>query len=248
MMDIERLRRADFATSIILILFGIVELFFTFQMPMQATFGGVRNVWYVSPALMPLFIGFSIIILGTVLLVNSIRTGGAAGFIAAARAYRPHVTESGQRFGATLLALISFVFLFVPRVDFVLSIILFLMYFVTAFYFDVKQALTRMTRVYAGIVALFVLLFITPLAALMNQAFAYATDVVALLAIVGIVVFARRVAGTDAGLQKRFRLSLIVSLATPAVLAPAFRYFLFVPLPHEGGIVELMNLVYYSLR
>lgn len=248
MMDKVRLRKADFATSIILILFGIVELILTFQMPMQATFGGVRNVWYVSPALLPLFIGFSIIVLGTVLLVNSIRTGGAAGFIEAARKYRPTVTETGQRFAAILLALISFVFLFVPRVDFVLSIILFLFYFVAAFYCDVPAILQRMTRYYAGIVGLLLVLFVTPLADLMNGAFLYATDVVVLLSIVGLVLAARRLAGPDPELRRKLRVSLVVSLVTPALLAPAFRYFLLVPLPHEGGIVELMNLIYYSLR
>lgn len=248
MMEKERLRRADFVTSIVLILFGIVELYFTFQMPMQATFGGVRNVWYVSPALMPLFIGFAIILLGTVLLINSIRTGGAAGFLAAAKAYRPRVTESMERFSAILLAIISFVFLFVPRVDFILSIVLFLLYFVTAFYFDIEVLLRRLTRLYGAIVLLFLILFITPLADMLNGAFLYTTDVVALLSIIVLVVVARRSAGTDAELRRKFRVSLTVSLVTPALLAPAFRYFLLVPLPHEGGIVELMNLIYYSLR
>lgn len=248
MMEKERLRKADFVTSIVLILFGLGELYFTFQMPMQATFGGVRNVWYVSPALLPLFIGFSIILLGSVLLVNSIRTGGAAGFIAAARAYTPRVTEPIERFSAILLAIVSFVFLFVPRVDFILSIILFLMYFVTAFYFDTEALLRRLSKLYLAIVLLFVALFVSPIASLLNGAFLYATDVVALASIIVLMVVARRSAGRDAELRRKYRVSLVVSLATPLILAPAFRYFLLVPLPHEGGIVELMNLIYYSLR
>ncbi len=248
MMEKDRLRQADFVTSIVLILFGIVELYFTFQMPMQATFGGVRNVWYVSPALMPLFIGFSIIVLGSVLLAHSIRTGGAAGFISAVRSYQFRLTESAERFGAILLAIITFVFLFVPRVDFVLSIVLFLFYFVSAFYFEQPQFMRRISGYYGAICVVFLILFAFPIANAFNAAFLYSTDVIALLAIILLVVVARRAVGADTELRKRFRVSLLVSLVTPAVLAPAFRYFLLVPLPHEGGIVELMNLIYYSLR
>ena len=33
-------------------------------MPMKDSFGGVMNVWYVSPALLPMIIGFAIIAAG----------------------------------------------------------------------------------------------------------------------------------------------------------------------------------------
>ena len=33
-------------------------------MPMKDTWGGVQNVWFVSPALFPLFVGAMIMLLG----------------------------------------------------------------------------------------------------------------------------------------------------------------------------------------
>lgn len=248
MMQKERLRQADFVTSIVLILFGAFELYLTFQMPMRGTFGGVRNVWYVSPALLPLFVGFSIVLLGTVLLVNSIVSGGAARFIASAKKYRPRVTESMERFGAIVLALVTFVYLLVPRMDFILSIVFFLLYFVAAFYYDDAALLRQLTRLYLAISALLTIIFVTPLGTVLNGLFAYSTDVILLLSIFVLAIAARRSAGTNAELKRKFRVSLTVSIVTPLALAPSFRYFLLVPLPHEGGIVELMNLIYYSLR
>lgn len=55
-MKKKELRKADFITSILLLLFSVWVIMETLKMPMKDTFGGVQNVWYVSPALFPLII------------------------------------------------------------------------------------------------------------------------------------------------------------------------------------------------
>ncbi len=248
MMEKKQLRKADFVTSILLILFGIWELAQSFQMPMRDTYGGVRNVWYVSPALMPLVIGFGVIILGAVLMINSIRTGGAADFIKSVQSFSLKISDSGVRFIGTLLAIGTFVYLLIPRVDFFMSIVFFLSFFIPAFAFDSGEDLKKLMVFYGGVCLIMVILFITPAADALNALFMFATDVLILIATIGLNIYAARLAKGDDTKRSRFRTGLIVAIVTPLVLTPVFRFFLLVPLPHEGGIVQLMQIIYYSLR
>ena len=248
MMEKTKLRQADFVSSILFILFGLWILFQAFQMPMQDTFGDVQNVWYVSPALMPLIIGTAISILGTVLLVSSIKSGGAANFIESMKSIRLNISESGYRFIGVLVALVTFVYLYIPRVDFFMSILFFLSYFIPAYAFDSLRELKKLTAFYSAVALFMLILFVTPIAAALNGAFEFTTDVIILIATIAINIYAARLASPSELNRRRYRTGLIVSIITPLFLTPAFRFFLLVPLPHEGGIVQLMQVIYYSIR
>lgn len=248
MLTKEQLRKADFLTSILLLLFGLWVLVQAFHMPMRDTYGGVTNVWYVSPALFPLIVGTSLVLLSVTLLVHSIKTGGATEFLHSLKTTSRFGGAGGLRFFAILLAIGSFVYLFIPRIDFYLSIAIFLVYFIVAFYFDTDEALRKFTLLYSVIVAAFTLLTVSGLAVAMNGLFPYSMDVLALLSLIVLVVIARRLTGEDVELRRRYRISMAVAFATPTLLAPVFRYLLLVPLPREGGIIQLMHLVYYSIR
>jgi hypothetical protein len=248
MMETTKLRKADFITSILLILFGIWVIVQASGMPMVDSYGGVKSVWYVSPAFLPFIIGGAIVILGIVLLVNSIKTGGAAGFIKGLKSVKLRLGDSTQRFIGVILALGLFVYLYVPRVDFFLSIVFFLSYFIPAYFYDDMKVLRRLASVYAGVGLLMIVIFATPLADMLNSLFMFATDVVVLLAIVGINIYASVLGKKDKKTRKRYRIGLLVSILTPLILTPVFRFALVVPLPHEGGIVQLFQVIYYALR
>ena len=159
-MDKGRLRRADFITSIILILFGLWLLYETFQMPMKDTYGGVENVWYVSPALLPLIISIGIILLGFVLFLHSLKTGGAKKFINGLKQKKRGISESLTRLFIILLILISYVYLYIPRVDFFLSSLIFLFVFITGFYFDDIKLLQKHSLFYLIGSSVFLIIFI----------------------------------------------------------------------------------------
>ena len=248
MMETTKLRKADFVTSIILVLFGVWILVEAFQMPMKGSYGGVKSVWYVSPAFLPLIIGIAIIILGVVLLVHSIKTGGAAGFINSVTSVTFRLSDSSQRFIGIIVALVALVYVFVPRVDFFLSVVLFLSYFIPAYFFDSMPELRRLMAAFVGMSILVIVIFATPLAAMLNTALMFATDVIVLLGIVGINIYAAALGRRSPTNRRRYRIGLLASLITPLVLTPVFRFALGVPLPHEGGIVQLMQIIYYSLR
>jgi hypothetical protein len=248
MMETKQLRRADFITSIILILFGAWVLFEALKMPMRDTYGGVKNVWYVSPALLPLIVGTGILVLGVVLLVAALKRGGADYFLAHLKNVWSLLNDANQRFLAILLALLSFVYFYIPRIDFFLALLLFLSFFVHAFYFDVDAYLRKLSYLYGGLLLLFIVLFATGGAEAMDAAFEFSTDVLALCAAVGVNVYARWLAAGEKELIHRFRVAMVVIVVTPLVLVPVFRFLLFVPLPQEGGIVQLMQLIWYSMR
>ena len=63
-MNKENLRKADLVTSVLIFVFGAWVLWMAFKMPMKDSFGGVMNVWYVSPALFPIFVGVALMVLG----------------------------------------------------------------------------------------------------------------------------------------------------------------------------------------
>jgi len=64
MMDKDKLRKADLFSGSIIFLLGLYIVAESLQMPMKDSWGGVQNVWYVSPAIFPLFVGAMITLLG----------------------------------------------------------------------------------------------------------------------------------------------------------------------------------------
>ncbi|MDA3956085.1 tripartite tricarboxylate transporter TctB family protein [Oceanispirochaeta sp.] len=248
-MEEQKLRQYDFLTAAFLILFGIWELFETFKMPMTDSYGGVETVWYVSPALFPLFIGAALILLGFILLRNSIKTGGAADFIHAMKSIgKSRISNKSVRVLTVLLALVSFVYILIPYIDFFMSITLFLFFLCTAFYPDHDEFRKRFVKHYLVGIGIILILLITGLSGVLNSILKYNMDILSLIFLIYLNIVARKMAKGFEIPKKLIRQVTIISLVVPLILCPLFRYFLLVPLPVEGGIIKLMNLVYYTIR
>jgi len=82
----------------------------------------------------------------------------------------------------------------------------------------------------------------------LNSGFKYSTDVVALISILLFHGYAIKMSMGSIELKKKYLLSAVISIIVPLILAPVFRFALLVPLPNEGGIIDLMSLIYYSVR
>jgi hypothetical protein len=248
-MEEKKLRQYDFITAVGLILFSVWELVQAFKMPMKESYGGVQSEWYVSPALLPLIVGGGLMLLGSILLINAIRTGGAASFIEAVKNGGNYkLTESTRRVLTVVLALVTFIYLLIPNVDFFLSIALFLFYISSAFYPDKDDFRRSMTLQYIIGMVILLVLVITGLDDLLLGILSYNIDILALLFLVYLNIYSRIKAGIAGVPRKLIRQVTIISLVVPLILCPLFRYFLLVPLPVEGGIIKLMNLVYYAVR
>lgn len=248
-MEEKKLRQYDFVTALGLILFSIWELAGAKQMPMKESYGGVQNDWYVSPALLPIFVGLGILFLGVILLINSIRSGGAAMFIKAIKnSTHMKLTVETKRIFTVVLGLFSFIYLLIPSVDFFLCITLFLYFICTAFYPDREEFRSKVTGQFLILAVVMAILNFTGLGEVLKGIFSYSLDVIILLYIIYLNIYTR-VAGASMEIDlKGFKIITLVSIVVPLVLCPLFRYFLLVPLPVEGGIIKLMNLLYYAIR
>jgi hypothetical protein len=251
MLKKETLRKADIVTGVVILAFGIWVLIQALKMPMVGNYAGVENAWYISPALFPMIVGIFLILLSVILIVNAAREldgDGLAGIVKSVRGYfaQQRFREEGQiRFASILIILFSFVYLLIPYVDFFLASVFFLFTFISLFYLDDFAALKRLTLIYALIQIANILLFASGLAALINGLFTYSSDVVILVEIIAFVMLVGRGAGESG--RKRFRLALLLSIIVPLILLPTFKFFLLVPLPNEGGIVDLMSLIRYRV-
>ncbi len=248
-MEEKKLRQYDFITSLGLLIFGLWELSQALKMPMKDSYGGVQSVWYVSPALMPLFVGGGILVLGTILLLHSIRKGGAASFIQSVKhASEMKLTTKTKRILTVLLGFSTLIYLFIPHVDFYLSLTLFLSFICSAFYADSEEFRSSLTRRYFSGSLLFVLLIVTGFDKVLMGIFKYNLDILALMFLIYINIYSGKKGRRLSIDRKIFRQVTLVSLLVPLILCPLFRYFLLVPLPVEGGIIKLMNLAYYAIR
>lgn len=247
-MKKKELRRADFITSVMLLVFSVWIIMETLKMPMKDTFGGVQNVWYVSPALFPLIISIFIMVLGVVLLIHSIKTGGAKYFLDNFSLRYKGLSEKNIRFVGILLALFSFVYLNIPRIDFFISVTLFLTYFISVFYFDDEDLLKKLTLFYFTGSIIFIILFVFGISKIINSYYEYFIDILALFFYLSYVIYNWINIKSSNIFKKRFIVSLIVSLVVPLILCPAFRYFLLIPLPKEGLIIQMMHNIYYLIK
>jgi hypothetical protein len=251
MLEKDKLRKADVFSGGAVFLFGLWILSQAFQMPMKDSWGGVMNVWYVSPALMPLFIGSVIMLLGAMLCRIGLKAIGFETFksvlrwLVSADLMRVLKSDTTGRFYAIAVLFLTLVYVNLPRIDFFLCAVLFLTAFITMFYFLDDRLLRKFLVFYlAGEVGLLVF-FALGLHVSGTDTPSVAADVFALLFIIAYIGFVWMQVRADIRLRKQFRIGLIISLATPFVIGPIFKYFLMVPLPKEGLVVAALDYIWY---
>ena len=76
MLEKDKLRKADIYSGAVISLFGLWIILQAVKMPMKDSWGGVQNVWYVSPAIFPLFVGCIIMLLGALLCRTALKMVG----------------------------------------------------------------------------------------------------------------------------------------------------------------------------
>jgi hypothetical protein len=218
---------------------------------MKDSWGGVQNVWFVSPALFPLFVGAMIMLLGLLLFRTALKAIGIKAFgktlqwLMSSKLFQFLNTVSILRFYAIAVLFLAFVYLNIPRIDFFLSAVLFLSVFITMFYFDEALLLKKLFFFYLAGTAFFMIYFAVGLDELLSQALPFAKDILALGFILGYCLYAWRLIRSNPLLRKKFRTGLIVALVAPLLVGLIFKYFLLVPMPAEGMVVALLDAIWY---
>jgi hypothetical protein len=221
------------------------------EMPMKDSWGGVQNVWYVSPALFPLFVGGVIMLLGALLVRTALKMAGIKALAETIRWLGSRnllqflVSESVIRFYAIAVLFLSLVYLNLPRIDFFLSAILFLAVFITMFYFDDDQLLKKLFYFYLAGIGVLIVYFALGIDPVLGRYVPFAADILTLCFILAYCIYAWTLIRFHPPLRRKYRISLIVAVAAPFVVGPIFKYFLLVPMPTEGLVVAVLDYFWY---
>jgi hypothetical protein len=251
MMEKEKLRKADIFSGVIIFLFGLWILSQALKMPMKDSWGGVQNVWFVSPALFPLFVGAMIMLLGVLLIRIAHREVGSKElkrvlhWLGSPDLLRFLKSAPLLRFYAIVVLFFSFVYLNIPRIDFFLCSVLFLVVFISMFYFDDDTLLKKMFLFYLAGTILYILLMVSGLLATLKSALHYPSDWFTFVFIIVYCLYVWTLVSDNPALRIKFKTSLILSVATPFLIGPIFKYLLLVPMPKEGLVVVLMDAIRY---
>ncbi|CAB5079500.1 hypothetical protein D3OALGA1CA_456 [Olavius algarvensis associated proteobacterium Delta 3] len=272
MLEKDKLRKADIFSGGIMALFGLWIISQGLKMPMKDSWGGVQNVWFVSPALFPLFVGAMITLLGVLLMRTALKTVGfngfkrALGWLASPDLIRFLKSPATMRFYAIAGLFTCFVYIQVPRIDFFLCSVLFLFVFITMFYFADDELLKKFFLFYLGINAFFLMFFVfdlqTKLEPVMSQlagwsagfgiqtdlepALAYPVDWITMAFTFVYFIYIGVAIRKTPELRKKFWISLVLSVVPPFLIGTIFKYFLLVPMPAEGLAVWLLDDIWYS--
>jgi len=251
MLEKEKLRKADIFSGGIIFLFGLWIVSQALKMPMKDSWGGVQNVWFVSPALFPLFVGAMIMLLGALLIRIAYREVGSQEFkrvlcwLGSPDVLHFLKTAPLLRFYAIVVLFFSFVYLTIPRIDFFLCSVLFLVVFISMFFFDDDTLLKKMFFFYLSGTILLVAFLASGLAAALTSVLHYPSDWFALVFIIAYCIYVRTLIRDNPARRLKFKTSLILSVVTPFLIGPIFKYLLLVPMPKEGLVVALMDAIRY---
>ena len=251
MLEKETLRKADIYSGAVMCLFGLWIVLQAVKMPMKDSWGGVQNVWYVSPAIFPLFVGCMIMLLGGLLCRTALKI---VGFKAFGQTVRWLLSKAlwqflnsipVLRFYTIIVLFLSFVFLTIPRIDFFLSAFLFLVVFITSFYFDDAILLKKLFFFYLGGIIVLILYFALGLNDPLGRIVPFPADILTICFMVSYSVYAWMLIRSNSMLQKKYRTAMIVAFVSPFVVGMIFKYFLLVPMPSEGLVVAVTDYFWY---
>jgi hypothetical protein len=251
MIEKDKLRKADIYSGAIIFLFGLWIILQALKMPMKDSWGGVQNVWYVSPALFPLLVGSMIMLLGALLARTALKRVGFKEFKNTVRwllskaLFQFLNSVTNLRFYAIAVLFLSFVFLTIPRIDFFLCAFLFMVVFITSFYFDDAVLLKKLFLFYLAGVIVLIIYFGVGLQEALAKTLLFPGDILTICFIIAYCVYAWKLIRKDPALRKKYRTAMIVAIVAPFLVGMLFKYFLLVPMPAEGLVVTILDYFWY---
>ncbi len=251
MMGKDKLRKADIYSGAVIFLFGLWIILQALKMPMKDSWGGVQNVWYVSPAIFPLIVGCIIMLLGALLCRTALKMVGFKAFGETVRWLLSKTllqflnTIPNLRFYTIVVLFLSFVYLMIPRIDFFLSAVLFLVVFTTSFYFNDAELLKKLFFFYLAGSSVLILYFALGLNDPLGRIVPFPADILTTCFIASYSFYAWKLIRRNPMLRKKYRTAMIVAFVSPFFVGLIFKYFLLVPMPFEGLVVAITDFFWY---
>ena len=252
MMEREQLRKADIFSGAAIVGVGVFIISQAVQMPMKDSWGGVQNVWYVSPALFPLFVGAMLTLLGLLLMKTALKAVGLSGLQEVfSWLAGPHLGQflkrtQTVRYYGVVVNLFVFVFLLIPRVDFFIAAVFFLIVLFFMYYCGDHQFLIwLLLRVSIGALLLALAVF-SGLLDLATNYLSYPLDWLLMGCIATVLYVCRKEHRLNVPVARKFQKSIVIAFVAPFLVGVIFKYFLLVPMPKEGLIVQVLDSIWYS--
>ncbi|MGF1525703.1 MAG: hypothetical protein ACFCBW_02755 [Candidatus Competibacterales bacterium] len=233
-----RLRRCDLGMGLVLLALGLAMAWEVSHYPMTGSYGGVRNVWYVSPALFPLLVAGGIVVLAGLLLARAVwdlRRSRSLLTPLPVPSAPAVVWARRQRLALVVLILGLYIAVLIPRVDYCLATAVALLLWIGGFY------LTGPLTVTFHLVATVGLGFVV----LGGGYGGISVDFLTALGL-GATLILSGVVAARGGQWRRLGVGLAVIIVAPLALAVVFKYFLLVPLPVEGPVAQALDALYYG--
>ncbi|WP_108659185.1 hypothetical protein [Acuticoccus kandeliae] len=239
------LRKADAWTSGVLAIIAILMIAKATTFPLEGNYAGVKNAWYVSPALFPLIVGGFLFVLSMALMAKAVSdyrrlSGGSILAIPFAAAW-----TKGQDVIIVGLLLTGYIVGLVPRIDFVAATAIFLIVFMFAYLLPTQGQRYGLVAAFSAGAALVFLVSLVTWPPVGSDGQKTIDLVVWALAAVAAVF---GIAVSSGPLRRRAVQATVTSLVTALFLSAAFKYFLLVPLPKEGWTIGLMDAVRSAIR
>ena len=226
-----RLRGADIATGAVLAIVAVLMIAEALTYPLEGTYAGVRNAWYVSPALFPLMIGGMLLILSAGLITVAARERARLRARAApgAPAHAGRSTGREAWFIAALLA--AYIVGLVPRVDFPAATALFLFVFMAGYIVEGRLRIALAACLVVPSLLAFAVAMAGAWPAPRSSGQFVLDGAVAAVVLATCLLALRFAEGEE---RRRLRTAAITSVVTAILLSAIFRHGLLVPLPREG--------------
>ncbi|MDG3087872.1 tripartite tricarboxylate transporter TctB family protein [Vibrio hannami] len=238
----EKMHGWDFAFSLVVMVFSIGVVATSLTMPFSGTVGGITTEWYESPGLLPLVIGCSLFAAGLSVFVQSKHEQGREKFFKYFKEINPN------SFLVSAGGIISYIYVLITWYDFFLASATFLLLYIGIYYLDDDSITRKLLKIYYSAIALSLAVFLSGIDATINAGYAFTTDMILVvtMAVLFLAMFSSA-KKTSSELARKVRKLTIIAIVFPAALCPIFRYFLLVPLPKEGIVVEqVFNYTYYN--
>lgn len=252
MIEKARLRGLDLITSILFFLLAIYILIGAMGMPLKDSYAGVDSVWYVSPALLPIIIGIAMLLLSAAIFFNGLKDGGwkALQTIIIESKNIKFLSDANMRYAGVLVPLIAMVYINITRIDFFITVVLYLIFTISVFHIDDLLIMRKMVYLYTGEMVFLLFLAIFGLDIKLKAIYPYSLDILAIAFIISIIVVLIILCqkANNPVYCKNLRQALLMSFLTPLFIVPLFRFMLRVPLPVEGLVVNAMSALYYLFR
>lgn len=252
MMEPNTLRKTDICSGAVILLLGLFIVYQALQMPMKDSWGGVQNVWFVSPALFPLFVGSMLALLGLALISIALKTIGRKGLSEAMHylatdSFRTFLLSGlSIRFYAVVIVLSVFVFLMIPRIDFFPASIFFLLLLFLMFYLCDSHGLLKLLY-FTLCFSLFLTLLLLPFPKkILTQYSLFYADWIVIFGIAALCLIGRTLSPEGEEFRKKYKRLIIIAFSAPTIIGIIFKYFLLVPMPFEGIVVALLDSLWYA--